>query len=78
MSLKRSNAHCVANPLSEVQELDNDFGKGEFQEEPRYENVIVARHPRTKLREWVEGEAIESFERKALKTVPWVKIAKSI
>ena len=47
-------------------------------EEPIYENVIAARHPRTKLREWVEGEAIESFERKALKTVPWVKIAKSI
>ena len=65
MSLKRSNAHCVANPLSEVQELDNDFGKGECQEdvsnyheEPIYQNIIVARHPRPKLAEGVEREAI--------------------
>ena len=67
----------MANPLSEVQQLDNDFRKRECQEdvsneheEPIYENAFVARHPRTKLRKGVEGEACLGFERKALKTVP--------
>ena len=85
MPLNRSNAPWVANPLSEVQQLDNDFGKGECQkeglnehEEPLYESVILARHPHTQHMEGEEGEAIEGLQRKAHKRVDWVKIAKCI